>query len=55
MREARERECNTRPKAVGGISKDINNLGKELERDQDESGTDGSAIASSNSKVRRHA
>ena len=29
---ARERECNTRAKAIKGLSEDITDLGKELER-----------------------
>ena len=33
--EARGRECNTRPKAVGVISKEITDMDKELERDHD--------------------
>ena len=41
VREARERECNARSKAAGGLSEEITYLGKELERDQDEAGTAG--------------
>ena len=52
MREARERECNTRAKSAGRLSKDITNMGKELERDQDKAGTDGAAFASSEVKER---
>ena len=33
LRELRERKCNDKEKAVGGIIKYISGLGKELERD----------------------
>ena len=46
VRESRERECNTRSKAVRGISKEITNLGKDLDMDQDESGTSGTVFVS---------
>ena len=55
MREARKRECNARVEAVGGIREEINNIGKEMELEQDETVTYGSTFASTNSKVRRHA
>ena len=38
---------------VRGIGKDISNLGKELERDQDEVGTSGAAFAFSQAEVFR--
>ena len=44
VREVRERECNARTKAVGGISEDIADMGKELERYQGKVGTDGAAL-----------
>ena len=55
VREERWRECNIRAKEVGGIRKDINDVGKDLERDHGEAGTYGDAFASSKAKVRRHA
>ena len=55
MREARDRECNTRAKDVGGISEDISNTRKELERGHDEEGTDGDTFMSSEAEIRRHA
>ena len=55
MREVREREFNSRAKAIGGLIKDITNLGKEMERDQDEAGIDGDAFASADTEVHRHA
>ena len=55
MREARDRECNTRAKDVGGISEDISNTRKELERDQYEEGTDGDTFMSAEAEVHRHA
>ena len=54
VREARERECNIRAKATGGLSEEITDLGKGLDRDQDESGIDGAAFASAEDKVCRH-
>ena len=44
--EVMEREINARYKAVGGNSEDITNLGKDLERYKDESGTAEAAFAS---------
>ena len=38
---------------IRGIGKDVSNLGKELERDQDEVGTSGAAFASSEAEVFR--
>ena len=35
VREASDREFNNRAKASGGIRKEINDLGKELDMDQD--------------------
>ena len=55
MRETSDREFNSRFKAVGGISKNITNLGKYLERDQDEVGKDGAAFVSTEAEVCRHA
>ena len=40
---------------VRGIRKEIDNLWKEIERDQDEAGTDGSAFTSVEAKVCRPA
>ena len=51
----RERECNTRTKDIGGLREEITDLGKELERDQDEARTYGAAFASAEAKVHRHA
>ena len=36
--EARDSECKARSKAARGIRKDIYDMGKELDRDQDEAG-----------------
>ena len=55
VREAREREFKDRVKAVRGISEEIKNLGKELERYQEEAETDGDAIASAEDDICRHA
>ena len=46
VREAMNRECNSRYRAVGGISKYITNLGKKIERYPDEVGRSGAAFAS---------
>ena len=46
VREPRNRECNSRARAVVGISKYITNLWKELERYPDELGRSGAAFAS---------
>ena len=46
MREARDRERNNRVKDVGGINNDMNDTSKEMERDQDKSGTAGYALTS---------
>ena len=53
MIEARERECNTRAKAVIGIIKEITDLGKELERDHAKAKTTRDAFTSTKDKVRR--
>ena len=47
VREARERECNARAEAVGGINEDMDDLGKNMERNRDEAGTEGAALAPS--------
>ena len=51
LRETRERECNSRPKAIGGISEEITDMGKYMERDQDKAGADGDAFTSSKANV----
>ena len=51
VREARDSECNTRSKAVRGTNKDIEDLSKDLERYQDESGTDGAAFVHSKANI----
>ena len=53
MREAREIERNYRDESVGGIDKDISNMGKELERSKDEVVTDGDSHVPSKSKADR--
>ena len=50
-REVRERQSNTRAETVGGINGYMTNLGKYLERDQDEAGTAGATLASSKAEV----
>ena len=54
MREARKRECNARVEAVGGIREEIINMGKDLKREQDDTGSYGSTFASTKPKVLRH-
>ena len=51
--EARKGDYNSRSKAAGGISEDINNTGEELERDHDEERMDGTAFASTKSELCR--
>ena len=51
--EAMERERNVRAKAAGGLSEDITDLEKELERNRDEAGTTGSVFASSKANLCR--
>ena len=51
VRNSREIECNTRYKAIGGIRKEVIDMGKDLERDQDEAGTDGFAFTSIKPKL----
>ena len=51
VRYARERGCNARFKAASGIIKEITDLGRELEREEDEAGTVGTAFASDEDKV----
>ena len=53
VREVRERECNTRDKAVGWINEDMAELGKDLERARDKAGTDGAALPSAGAKAHR--
>ena len=53
VRGANERECNSRAKSVRGLSKDIIDLGEELERYQEESGTSKNALSSAKAKVCR--
>ena len=53
LREARDRECNARAEAVGGINNNINNERKEMERDQDELGTAWDSLASAKVEVLR--
>ena len=55
MRDKRERECNTRVKSVGGLSKEINYLGKDIDRDQDKARIYGAAFKSAEDEVCRHA
>ena len=55
VREEREREFNDRVKAIGGINEEITNLGKDLERYQEEAETDGAAFASAEAEICRHA
>ena len=53
VREVRDSVFNTSTKAVGGISEEITDLGKDLEREQDKAGTSGSTFVSSKDKVCR--
>ena len=46
VREERDRERNIRAKAIRGISEDISDMGKVLDRDQDEMGMTGAALTS---------
>ena len=55
FREARERECNIRENSVGGIIKEITNLGKDLERYQDKVVTYGSTLTYAGDKICRTA
>ena len=50
VREARDRDSNSRAEAVRGITKDMGELGKELERSRDEVGTEGDYLTSSEDK-----
>ena len=53
VREVRDRKQNSRAKAFGGINKEMDNLGKELERSRHKSGTSRDSLVSANSKVNR--
>ena len=53
MREAKDIELNTRAEAVGGINNEITNIRKYIERDQENSGTAGAALAPTKVKGRR--
>ena len=53
VREARERECNGSSKDVIWISKKIADLGKNMEREQDEAGMSGSAFVSTEAEICR--
>ena len=51
VREERDRERNIRAKAIRGISEDISDMGKVLDRDQDEMGMTGAALTSVKAKA----
>ena len=51
VREPREIKRKPRAKAVGGIKKDMDNLGKDLERTKDEARTDKATLASAKAKA----
>ena len=51
VREAREKERNTRAEAVGGINGDMAELGKDLNRARYEAGMDGDALTSAETKA----
>ena len=53
MREARDRERNTRAKAVGGINEDMADLGEDTKRARDEEGTDMDALVFAEAKAYR--
>ena len=53
VREARDSECNARSKAKKRRSGDISNMGKGMDRNQEESGTAGAYFASAKTKVGR--
>ena len=53
MKEARDRECNSRSKAVGDINEYMDDLGKELEGGRYEAVTDRAALASTEAKAHR--
>ena len=55
MKEAKERECNDRSKAVGDINEYMNDQDKELEGGRYEAGTDRAALASTEAKAHRFA
>ena len=52
-REAREIECNTRTKYVGGINEDMTNMKKDMERYQDEAVRAGTTFASAKAELCR--
>ena len=53
MRDIRELYCNTRAKVIEGITKDITNIGKEMDRYQGEAVTTRSAFAYDEANVCR--
>ena len=46
-------KCWLGPPTIGGINKEISNLGKDLDRDQDEAGMTGNTFASAKKSLRR--
>ena len=53
VREGRERDCKSRSEDIIGISEEITDLGKDLDRDQEKAGTDGAAFVSAKDEVCR--
>ena len=53
VREAGDRERNARAESIGGINNEMTYMRKELERDWDEAGTAGAALAFTNVDIQR--